>query len=405
MRYVKPHYYDAFRCVADNCSDTCCAGWQIVIDEEKLEEYSQVKGPFGNRLYASIDWREGIFRQKKGRCSFLNHENLCDIYRELGKDALCRTCAMYPRHVEEYEGLRELSLSLSCPVAAKMLLSLREPLTLTEYETDEEEELAEEFEDFDLLLFTQLEDARALLFSVLQDRQVNVEVRIQYVMKVAAQLQDCIDEERFFDVDEVISRCRKAWEAGALWTSADKNSSGHKEDSDRYHQMSEEYRVLEGLERLREEWSGVLCEAQEVLYRHGQETYDEICREFDANFGGDSKFREEWSLFTENLMLFFVYTYFCGAVYDNMIYSKAALGEFCVRWIRELVMARRIADIREKEVAGEAGEENPGFDWQLCIDTAYRFAREIENSDCNLNWLEEWLDDTGHGGSACEDRI
>ena len=107
MRYVKPHYYDKFQCAADRCADTCCAGWQIVIDDDSLEKYGEVKGAFGSRLRNSIDWQEGVFYQYNRRCSFLNEKNFCDIYQELGKDALCETCRMYPRHVEEYEGLRE----------------------------------------------------------------------------------------------------------------------------------------------------------------------------------------------------------------------------------------------------------------------------------------------------------
>lgn len=39
MRYVKPHFYDSFVCTAGDCPDTCCAGWQIMIDEESLERY------------------------------------------------------------------------------------------------------------------------------------------------------------------------------------------------------------------------------------------------------------------------------------------------------------------------------------------------------------------------------
>ena len=39
MRYIKPTYYDEFKCIADKCPDTCCAGWQIVIDEETLDKY------------------------------------------------------------------------------------------------------------------------------------------------------------------------------------------------------------------------------------------------------------------------------------------------------------------------------------------------------------------------------
>ncbi len=386
MRYVKPHYYDNFHCIADRCPDTCCAGWQIVIDEETLEKYSRVTGPFGNRLYTSIDWREGIFRQKKGRCSFLNDKNLCDLYKELGEGALCRTCAMYPRHVEEFEGLRELSLSLSCPVAAKMILTCKAPLVLLEEETDEEEELAEEFEDFDFLMFTQLEDARTLIFAIMQDRQVPIEKRIQKVLVLAERIQKCIDEERYCDVDEVIlSEKSTGYEHVA-----------NRNAESRYNKMRREYQVFDDLERLREEWTDVLHNAWNILYKQGEAHYQRICKEFDITLGSISKFQEDWSLFTENLMLFFVYTYFCGAVYDDQVYSKIALAEFSVRWTQELIMAawtskpRQIAD---NENTGNVTTDSPDtvFDWQLCIEIAYRYAREIEHSDDNLNALEEWL--------------
>ena len=34
MKYLKPHFYDQFVCTAGDCPDTCCAGWQILIDED-----------------------------------------------------------------------------------------------------------------------------------------------------------------------------------------------------------------------------------------------------------------------------------------------------------------------------------------------------------------------------------
>ena len=58
MRYIKPGYYDKFVCIAGECPATCCAGWQIVIDEESLQKYGNVKGDFGRRLRNSIDWME-----------------------------------------------------------------------------------------------------------------------------------------------------------------------------------------------------------------------------------------------------------------------------------------------------------------------------------------------------------
>lgn len=42
MRYLKPHYYDKFVCTAGDCPDSCCAGWQIMIDETSLERVKSV---------------------------------------------------------------------------------------------------------------------------------------------------------------------------------------------------------------------------------------------------------------------------------------------------------------------------------------------------------------------------
>ena len=162
MYYRKPHYYQDFVCTADKCPDTCCAGWQIFIDEESLETYSRVKGDFGIRLLNSIDWSVGAFEQYEKRCSFLNEKNLCDIYRKLGPSSLCETCRQYPRHTEEFENLRELSLSLSCPVAAEMILSCKSRVEFLE-EEDDLEEIEEDYEDFDFLLFGKLEEVRTYL--------------------------------------------------------------------------------------------------------------------------------------------------------------------------------------------------------------------------------------------------
>ena len=82
MEYTIPHYFEQFRCVAAECEDTCCAGWQIVIDDETIEKYKNVGGAFGNRLRNSIDWEKGCFCQYDKRCAFLNEDNLCDLHIE-----------------------------------------------------------------------------------------------------------------------------------------------------------------------------------------------------------------------------------------------------------------------------------------------------------------------------------
>ena len=70
MLYTFPHYYGQFKCIAGQCQDTCCAGWEIMIDNASLKKYKQVEGAFGNRLHNSINWKEGSFLQYDHRCAF-----------------------------------------------------------------------------------------------------------------------------------------------------------------------------------------------------------------------------------------------------------------------------------------------------------------------------------------------
>ena len=33
MKYHKPSFFDQFKCIGSACTDTCCAGWEIEVDE------------------------------------------------------------------------------------------------------------------------------------------------------------------------------------------------------------------------------------------------------------------------------------------------------------------------------------------------------------------------------------
>ena len=382
MRYIKPDYYDDFRCVAGECPDTCCAGWQIMIDEESLEYYGEVQGEFGKRLRNSIDWQEGAFYQCNRRCAFLNEEDLCDIYTELGEGALCNTCTNYPRHTEEYEGLRELSLSLSCPIAARTILGQTTFPVFVESEDDTEEELAEEFEDFDLLLFTQLEDARNWILKHLQEVPESLEEKLVLYLQFAREMQDCIDREEYFEIDTVIRKYEEGSFAQPEAISL----------AERFGHRKALFGHIYGLERLREEWTAVLDELEKALYTKGEAHYNKCVEAFET-YLCEENVCQQWTLQTENtcqeslcpkqqwenigmqLFVFFLYTYFCGAVYDDWIYSKMALAVESVRFIRELYLARWL--------------ETGHLTMEDYVELAYRYAREIEHSDQNLNDLEE----------------
>ena len=366
MRYIKPDYYEDFRCVAGTCPDTCCAGWQIMIDEDSLEYYGKIQGEFGKRLRNSIDWQEGAFYQCNRRCAFLNEEDLCDIYTALGEEALCHTCKSYPRHVEEYEGLRELSLSLSCPIAARMILEQEAFPVFDEYEDDAEEDLAEEFEDFDVLLFTQLEDARAIVMKHLQKAEGKLEEKMCLYLQFAREMQECIDREEYFAIDEVVRRYEEEG-FGQLDMDFVK--------LERYSHRKALYGHIYELERLREEWTEVLKAVEKKLYAGTEADYRQQVQALEGFLQQDESAGVLWEQIGVRLFGFFLYTYFCGAVYDDMIYSKMALAVESVRFIRELYLTRWL--------------EQDTLTMEDYVELAYRYAREIEHSDQNLNELEE----------------
>ena len=45
MKQLIPHFYPNFACIASRCSDSCCIGWEIDIDERTAERYKSTSTP------------------------------------------------------------------------------------------------------------------------------------------------------------------------------------------------------------------------------------------------------------------------------------------------------------------------------------------------------------------------
>lgn len=118
-----PEYYERFRCIGGSCPDTCCAGWEVDIDDESGDYYRSVTGDFGKRLNDHIcecDGERYFPLTKKNRCPFLNDDNLCDIYINLGEESLCQTCTEYPRYFMDIGNYEQVDMSLSCMELARI---------------------------------------------------------------------------------------------------------------------------------------------------------------------------------------------------------------------------------------------------------------------------------------------
>ena len=366
MQYTAPHYYKKFHCIGSDCPATCCAGWQIQIDPASLRKYRKTKGPLGSRLKNEIDWKEGCFRRYSGRCAFLNEENLCDLYLEGGGiRAFCRTCRTYPRHIEEFEGLREISLSLSCPVAAELIINSREPVRFLHGENPDRDET---YEEFDFLLFTKLMDARSMILRFLQNREHPFRLRAAICLSLAHDLQERIDRNALFEADPLFER----YASPGVWnwfSSRLEALDGRKNMADIQENTEQTlFSLFDRLEVLSPEWPSYLQKIRETLSdrRHaGLPGHD-----FSSFFTDTME---------EQILIYFVFTYFCGAVYSGSAYGKMKFAVAGTLLIRELVRG---------EWLRTPGKE----DRQSVIRAACRYSREVEHSDYNKVTMEQMLE-------------
>ena len=161
MEIWAPRYYRAFRCIADRCRHSCCIGWEIGVDGETLKKYECLDGGYGDIVKSSISY-DGAPHFKlcaDDRCPHLNDQGLCEIIINLGEEYLCDICREHPRFYN-YTDVAEVGLGMSCPEAARIILSSSDYM-LTE-------EVGEVFADDDIEFNGRV--MRGTVYSTLSDR-------------------------------------------------------------------------------------------------------------------------------------------------------------------------------------------------------------------------------------------
>lgn len=275
-----PDYCRDFACIGEKCSDNCCIGWEIDIDDKTAAYYESVGGDFGARLRENIshDCPKSFILGKDERCPFLNGRNLCDIIITLGEDRLCSICTEHPRYYEWFDGVKEGGIGLCCEEAARIILSCKKPFSFWE------RELADEgFDDYDRELYGFFFGAREKILRHLQDRSIPFERGICDVLDYGEAVQSRADNGIF--VLPEISESRSC------------------EKSDLRDILS----VIYGLEPIDEAWRPYL---EKIISEYGRYTESP----------------PEASEYQRNIAAYFVWRYFMKGVFDGEILSRIKLA-------------------------------------------------------------------------------
>lgn len=348
MKYHKPSFFDQFKCIGSACTDTCCAGWEIEVDETTAQGYLAEKGAFGDRLRHEIGSEPGeyFFKLQNNRCPFLNKENLCDIFINLGEDRLCDICREHPRFYNWFGDYTEVGLGLCCEEAERLLFSDSKPLTFVE-EVTQDEELAEECE--------QMLEERKAIFSILQNRKKNIGARLKRLLLQLPYADEMLlltvpilewdDPESIPKLDYNAKPSTNTLKSSALFL----------------------IRFFGGMESLDETWPSMMKELEQNI----DSLIDvDKAAEFIQFMKGENRLYEY-----EHIAVYLVYRYYPEILFDGQIEAKIlfAAASICLLFLMDL----------------QCFQENGVYTQHDRIELVRRFSKEIEYCPENMERFEK----------------
>lgn len=363
-----PEYYDEFSCIASRCKDSCCAGWEIDIDDESYEYYRSVEGAFGDRLRESMFVAEdGGYRFKlKGpkRCAMLNDNNLCDLYTALGEEALCEVCTEYPRFSLVYGQVEQKALSLSCEEVGRILFGRTEPEQLIDIELPGDCE--DDEEDPQYVAFMEWVQKEAV--AILQNREWSITERTREFLAWCDRVQTIINYSQAKDDLSILEAWKNQDADREIREWEQKNIEGKEKPARNlsYEDFCDRFEIFLDMEELDEEWINTKAEFEQIYH---EDTYEKLLLAYLNS-------KDYSELGYEHLLVYFVYRYLMNAVYDYDILSYAKMIVVATLVVRDMDAARF--------------QRNGGsFTMFDRIDVARIFSKEVEHSEGNAEDLKE----------------
>ena len=160
--------YDSFKCIADKCKFTCCSGWDINIDSNTYEKWNKEKNKCKDILnkLKFIDNDYIIINKKTNdTCPFLDNRRLCNIVKSNGDEYLSLTCQRFPRIENTFEGIKEFTLSCSCPEVVDIIGKIEEEIILVNCNND----------DTDIPIEIKIRDT---IIKIIKEKNLNIESKL-----------------------------------------------------------------------------------------------------------------------------------------------------------------------------------------------------------------------------------
>lgn len=328
-----PLYYKKFKCIAGKCNDSCCIGWEIDIDKDSMDFYRNIKGEFGETLRGSISEISvpHFILDKNQRCPFLDKDNLCKIFINLGEEKLCRICTEHPRYFEWYKNIKEGGIGLCCEAAAKIILTYNNPFSY--YDTQIPFDTCGEYDEN---FYNYLFEIREKIIEHLNDQKFPLKNRLNNILQYTYDLQSSYDNFNF-KITEI------------------KNKPITSEDYD----LIEILKLFNSLESME----------SKKIFNETLSDYENIITVTKNLFENNPILNK----YLENAAIYFIWRHFLKSTFEEEFYSKAAFSVLSAVILGILFAYEYLKNNKISEIS--------------CIRMAVYYSKEIEYSEENLNTL------------------
>lgn len=366
MLIRKPSYYDSFHCIASACTDTCCAGWEIGVDEETAARYRRLDGAMGRRIKENtVETEDGLCFVLQGeRCPFLNRQNLCDLILELGEDSLCEICREHPRHYEWLGPVTEVGLGLCCEEAGRLLFGSPDPVTFLEVDESDVDGMdgAEasgddlDGEDSDQRCLDFLLASRMKAIAIVQNREIPIHERLIRLLHFAEVLQDALDLGVYELDDEAVVYAEQE----------------EQQDKEQFDMTEVSAMNIANFAKLLEAYAGL--ESLDGTWGNRMEALKPYIADEQARNAFFHAYPEAYDYQYEHFAVYLLFRYFAKSYYDGDVLGKIQF--VCMSELILMLMDFATADKQEYSF------------WDR-IWNAKQYSKEIEYSQDNMDTLAE----------------
>lgn len=386
MKVLKPFYYDDFKCISNNCIDSCCIGWQINIDENTYKKYKKVKGDFGKELNQGINrirtksnkLEYGKMKLKDKRCYMLNEDNLCNVHINLGESYLCNTCKMYPRDINKYGEIYERNLYMSCPEVARYFVKHKGDF----YFNMDEEELSDLDKDYimnkiyDEKLYNFLWDSRSLAMEIIQFKEIEIWKRIIFLKILTDKVQKLIDEENYENYEKVLNAFRDEITNINIINSLDKIKLV---PNVKVNFIKSVVDISEKVSINKIKYNNLLEQYKKLFENDIDNNFENVIKKEDKF----NKYLKEKENIIENLLIYLIYKHFMNALYTKDLNEEINNIIISYAMIKMLLLGRWY-------------KNNKSLSEEDFVEVFYIFSRVIEHNKIFLDKIYEAIKEVGY---------